>query len=724
MMLWNRLHQRILLMGLIILAASLMMHQSDAPAAQLRLTWSDNSDNEEGFEVQRWTPNAGFVAIAIVGGNVSAFTDSAVLPGSPYCYRVRAFSADAISDYSNLGCATTPTTVSVSRFGSGAGSVLSSPPGIDCGNDCIEPYASGTVITLVPLPAAGSVFAGWNGAGCAGTGVCMFNIETDLSVTAVFDSINPASTPPPSEPPPPPTPPISPLILTGLSADLISPQVIGASVTFTAAAAGGGSPLQFKWRVFDGLVWRVEKDWDPSDTFVFTPASPASYVIGLWARSAGDNNDGPENNAAVLTRTFTITPASCPTGQYLAEFHDNMSLSGIPIFTSCDYPLNYDWANGGPGYGIGGDNFSVRWTGRFPFSTGLYNFTARADDGIRTWIDGTLIIDAWVDQGATTYQTTPDVSEGEHVVRIEYYHNGGNALTQVVWRRLVTSSDDYYITFEDSRLTIDAPGVLGNDNEINGNPLAATLLSTTSNGVLGLNPDGSFSYTPNPNFSGTDSFTYRADNGSANSNLATVTITVSQVNDIPVASNDSYAVLANASWAIDAPGVLANDNDLGGDALTAVLIDTTTNGALTLNPDGSFIYTPNSGFIGTDTFTYVANDGTNDSNIAMVAISVTVLNEIPLAQNDGYETTQGSVLTVAAPGVLGNDADPDSNPLAAILVTAPLFGTLTLNPDGSFDYIPVVNFTGTDSFSYKATDGGADSNVAMVTIAVNPGTGP
>ena len=82
------------------------------------------------------------------------------------------------------------------------------------------------------------------------------------------------------------------------------------------------------------------------------------------------------------------------------------------------------------------------------------------------------------------------------------------------------------------------------------------------------------------------------------------------------------------------------------------------------------------------------------------------------------------MLTVAAPGVLGNDADPDGNPLAVILVTAPLFGALTLNPDGSFDYVPVVNFTGTDSFSYKVTDGRADSNVAMVTIAINPGTGP
>ena len=76
-----------------------------------------------------------------------------------------------------------------------------------------------------------------------------------------------------------------------------------------------------------------------------------------------------------------------------------------------------------------------------------------------------------------------------------------------------------------------------------------------------------------------------------------------------------------------------------------------------------------------------------------------------------------------APGVLANDYDADNNPLTAILVTAPLFGTVTFNSDGSFDYMPSGNFTGTDSFSYKVTDGSADSNVAMVTIVVNPGAG-
>jgi len=698
------------------------MLQSESLAAQLRLSWSDNSDDEEGFEIQRMSPETGYLVVAIVGTNVTGYTDQRLAAGSTYCYRLRAFNAEAISAYSNLGCATTPTTVSVSKFGSGVGSVLSDPAGIDCGNDCAEPYPRGTLVTLVPNPVEGSVFAGWSGAVCAGNGVCMFNVETDLSLTAVFDSINPESAPPPSDPPPPTAPSPPALILTGLSANSTSPQFVGAPITFSVSATGGVSPLQFKWWVFDGLVWRVEKDWDTSSTFVFNPTTHATYVIGLWARSSGNSSDSPENDA-VLTQSFTMMPVSCPAGQYLAEFFNSMSLSGIPAFTTCTSTVNYNWAAEGPGNGIGGDNFSVRWTGRFPFSAGVYNFTATADDGVRAWIDGTLIIDAWVNQGATTYQASLDISEGEYVVKIEYYENGGDALAQVNWQRVLASADDYYVLFENERLTVDAPGVLGNDNNLSSNPLSATLVSGTSNGVLVLNPDGSFSYTPNVNFSGTDSFTYLADNGSATSNLVTVTIAVTAVNDVPVASNDSYVILEDNSLVVDAPGVLANDNDLDGNPLTAVLVSTTTNGLLNFNSDGSFSYTPNPNFNGTDTFTYLANDGASDGNVAMVTLTVTALNDIPVAFNDDYETNNGSALSVVVPGLLGNDVDPESDPLAVILVTEPLFGTLTLNPDGSFEYIPVANFSGTDSFTYKVTDGSADSNVAMVTITVNPASG-
>jgi len=199
-----------------------------------------------------------------------------------------------LSGFSNLGCGTTPTTVSVSKFGSGAGSVLSNPPGIDCGADCREPYPVGTFVTLVANPAEGSFFAGWSGAVCAGAGDCLFNVASDLSLTAVFDLANPENVPPPANPPPPPSTPTSPpLTLTGLNADLASPQFIGTTVTFTASTAGGVAPLAFKWWIFDGSVWRAARDWDTSHMFVFSPTDPGAYAIAVWARSSGVGNDRP-----------------------------------------------------------------------------------------------------------------------------------------------------------------------------------------------------------------------------------------------------------------------------------------------------------------------------------------------------------------------------------------------------------------------------------------------
>jgi VCBS repeat-containing protein len=101
-----------------------------------------------------------------------------------------------------------------------------------------------------------------------------------------------------------------------------------------------------------------------------------------------------------------------------------------------------------------------------------------------------------------------------------------------------------------------------------------------------------------------------------------------------------------------------------------------------------------------------------------VAITVTAVNDAPVAAGDAFSTAEDTVLTVAAPGVLGNDADPDGDPLTAVLVTGPSHGSLALNANGSFSYTPAADFTGSDSFSYRASDGTLTSNVATVAITV------
>jgi VCBS repeat-containing protein len=257
------------------------------------------------------------------------------------------------------------------------------------------------------------------------------------------------------------------------------------------------------------------------------------------------------------------------------------------------------------------------------------------------------------------------------------------------------------------------------------NPLTYAIVAQPGFGTVTL--DGTTAtYTPALDFVGEDSFTYLANDGLVDSNVATVTITVTPVNDAPVAVDDDYTMAEKETLTIGAPGVLANDNDVDGDTLTAILVDTVSNGTLTLNADGSFTYTPDEYFNGTDSFTYKANDGVEDSELAIVTITVTPVNDWPIANDDFYEVVTGTELIKdAAEGVLANDVllDPDEEVSIQIL-EEPQHGTLSMNDDGSFTYTPDAGFMGTDTFRYLVLSVRAInaewSDDAVVTIVVNP----
>ena len=199
-----------------------------------------------------------------------------------------------------------------------------------------------------------------------------------------------------------------------------------------------------------------------------------------------------------------------------------------------------------------------------------------------------------------------------------------------------------------------------------------------------------------------------------------VTYTTSASSTAPSASNDSFSTSEGVTLNIPAAqGVLANDSDPENDSLTAAVVSNPSNGSLTLNPDGSFSYAPNANFTGADTFTYRASDGELTSNVATVSITVNSRNTAPSASNDSYSTGAGQTLTVsAATGILANDSDPENDILTAAVVSNPTGGTLTLNADGSFTYVPNANFRGADTFTYRASDGELSSNTATATVTV------
>ena len=181
--------------------------------------------------------------------------------------------------------------------------------------------------------------------------------------------------------------------------------------------------------------------------------------------------------------------------------------------------------------------------------------------------------------------------------------------------------------------------MLGNDTDVDaGTTLTASLVASAANGTVTLNADGSFTYTPAANFNGTDSFTYTASDGTAVSNVATVTITVSAVNDAPVAVDDAATTAKRRAVS----GTRAGErhgrrcrHDADGDARGHRGQRDGDAGA-----DGSFTYTPAANFNGTDSFTYTASDGTAVSNVATVTITVTAVNDAPVAVNDAATTAE------------------------------------------------------------------------------------
>src|SRR5262249_37234923 len=140
--------------------------------------------------------------------------------------------------------------------------------------------------------------------------------------------------------------------------------------------------------------------------------------------------------------------------------------------------------------------------------------------------------------------------------------------------------------------------------------------------------------------------------------------------------------------------------------------------------DGSFTYTPATDYLGPDAFTYKANDGHLDSNVATVRLEARTVVLPPMSAGDSYQTTIGQTLVVAPPGVLGNDVDPAGGRLTAPLMSPPRHGALSLGADGSFTYTPNSGFSGVDGFQYVASNGLAVSNAGTVTIRVIDPNGP
>jgi FtsP/CotA-like multicopper oxidase with cupredoxin domain len=287
-----------------------------------------------------------------------------------------------------------------------------------------------------------------------------------------------------------------------------------------------------------------------------------------------------------------------------------------------------------------------------------------------------------------------------------------------------TAIDDLATVDEDS--SANSIVVLSNDLQVGDpiDPATVAIGNPAVNGQATANPDGSVSYTPNPDFNGFDAFSYTVRDTAGNiSNAASVGVTVTAINDNPVALDDAFDVQQDST---DNPlDVLANDSDVDGDALTITTAGPADQGG-TVTTDGSILtYSPVTGFTGTESFTYDISDGNGGTATASVTVTVSAApaNQAPVA-NDDYGTVtrnQGASANSVTIDVVANDTDADGtvDATTVTITSNPRKGLAVNNGDGTVTYTPTAGKRGSDAFGYTVQDDvGATSNEATVRVDI------
>jgi VCBS repeat-containing protein len=284
------------------------------------------------------------------------------------------------------------------------------------------------------------------------------------------------------------------------------------------------------------------------------------------------------------------------------------------------------------------------------------------------------------------------------------------------------AGDDLLTVLEDGPMA--SVNVLNNDSDIDGDTLTVTGCTQPAHGsVMEDESPGVLTYTPtHSNYNGPDALSYTVSDGHGGTATATVNVTVTLVNDEPTARDDTATTSEDTPIIII---VLANDFDVDGDPLevnSGLLPEQKAeHGSITFNPDNTITYTPDANFHGTDLFGYYAEDPSGARSIGLVTVTVTPINDPPVAYDGNAVTNEDTPVTVNV-----SSSDPDGPGRTFALVSS--FGAQSVEvydaATGVFVFNPQANFAGDAWFTFKVNDGLVDSNTATVFITVNPVNDP
>ncbi|HPI08099.1 MAG TPA: Ig-like domain-containing protein [Saprospiraceae bacterium] len=485
----------------------------------------------------------------------------------------------------------------------------------------------------------------------------------------------------------------------------LDPVTPGIQTTFTVpggtfAYNGGGSVTFTPNSNFNGTA---TVNYQVCDTGTPTPAQCDQATITVTVNAVNDppvaNNDSQTTPEDMAT-TFNITA-------------NDTDVDGTIDLTSVD--LNPGLAGIQTSVTVAGGTFVYNGDGTVTFTPNA-NFNGTATTNYNVCDTGT--------------PTPVQCAQATITVTVNGVNDAPDAIP-----------DTYPLT-EDNVLT---GNVSTNDTDPDGPMTIITVVTPPANGMLVLNPDGTFTYTPNPNFNGPDSFTYSyCDGGTPNQcDQATVTINVAPVNDPPVANNDSQSTPEDMSTTFNITG---NDTDVDG-TIDPATVDlnpglagiqtsvTVAGGTFVYNGNGTVTFTPNANFNGTATTPYnVCDTGTPmpvQCAQATITVTVNAVNDAPDAVNDPVTTNEDAPVTFNA---TANDTDVDGTIDPATFDLDPVTpgiqttftvpgGTFTYNGGGSVTFTPNSNFNGTATVNYQVCDTGtptpAQCDQATITVTVN-----
>jgi hypothetical protein len=449
-----------------------------------------------------------------------------------------------------------------------------------------------------------------------------------------------------------------------------------------------------------------------SNTDAFDPLPPASFE-GTFVEDVIADASGGDDGVLVLDE-----PGADPNHQGPQGEEASLDLVGLDLETLMEIAVGgigriEDIASEGDASLDGGAEFDVFDLGTLAPALGqpLSQFSAGPTGGT-TGTSPVVESDESVSGGDTTTTTTDPTPPSPP--------NNAPA-----------AAADGVTTNEDTAVGI---SVLANDSDVDGDSLSVSAVTQGANGTVVINGDNTVTYTPNVNFNGADSFTYTVDDGNGGSDTATVNVTVTAVNDAPTTNNVA------ASGAEDAASIAVTlaGGDVDGTVQSFALSSLPANGTLytdasltTLAATGTdyaataealtLYFVPAADWNGATSFDFAARDdgGASDASTATATITVTSVNDAPVAVDDAAATAVDTAVIIS---VLANDTDPDTGDTLSITgVTQGTNGTVVDNGDGTVTYTPNLSFTGSDSFTYTADDGQGGSDTGTVTVSVDTG---